>query len=226
MKTKIFGLLLIIIIVFIVTGCKKGTLDDFYYSSYVEFVNDLTLLPPIKKDNQIEQNINRLEKNFEEFINSKDQNLLLGSNNDYASRLLFEYSRAGIDQADRENWKYINTEVITHKLSALDQIFEKKVTFDHKKNSNFIIITEIYFIDPDYHKPVLLKTSIGRYDYSNSKQSETENQTLWNCDFDVMIEECIDADPEKYQKHFEWLKMNPVQKEKETQKIFDSLEND
>jgi hypothetical protein len=199
MKTKSLGFLLIILITFFITGCQKDSVNDYYYSSYVEFVNDMTLLPPIKKGSQIEEYINRLEKNYEEFINSKDQNQLLVSNNDYGSRLLLEYITAGIDQADRENWQYFKTEVTTHKLSMLDQIFEKKVIFNNKNNSKYIIITENFFIDPDYYKPVALKRSIGKYDYSNSEQNKTENQTLWNCDFDVMIKECIDADPEKYQ---------------------------
>ncbi|MFH1773002.1 MAG: hypothetical protein ABH818_01425 [Patescibacteria group bacterium] len=105
-KNAIISLLLLLVL----SGCSGGkdSIKRLNRREYVSFINNYTLLPPIKEDVQFDYYIDKLKKDYEEFINSKDKDSLFDSGNTYAVRLFGEKSFSGINLKESMDWYHVS----------------------------------------------------------------------------------------------------------------------
>lgn len=198
-NSEILKIILLLLISLPIVGCdnKKAIEKEFHLKAMYDFETLYTLLPP--KDGACIDKVSkdRWKKEYNEFIKSKDYSKLITKQNEYAVRLL----SIEVDAEIRGNdWSYVNTRVNYHFLDMpYDMVAEEDVTFQNIKENKLKILSRIYYFDTDNLNWHIIKTQTVDVDMKNEKNNKVSKaKTWWGCDFDSLIEQCIEDNPETY----------------------------
>lgn len=176
-----------------VIGCgKEDSVKVFRERATTEFINEYTLLSPLDKRSVIQKKdyYERMKKDYDNFIKRKGDVRI--ENNEYMSRLDMEKIHAGIRGKDFDDWTYVDTEIKFHDMEYAEGILaEKSVFFENKSNQSIKIYDSVYYYDQDIYRWVLLKDELFT-EGKNEKEGKIRKRSIWNCDYDVLIDECCE----------------------------------
>lgn len=98
------------------------------------------------------------------------------------------------------DWYHVKTVVYLTTLDNNDQIVEKIVNFKNNKDGRIKWKNAVYYNDStSFDGWILLKNTLYDFDMYNEDNVKSRTNTLWNCEFESVIQRCVENEPDMYQ---------------------------